>query len=307
MPATANPYWALALEHPNLRGNENIAGPLEYALGHYLAGLERTFGGGKKRTSADVKLTGTTLHWATLPSHTRSDQVDLNVPARVPRATMVKAYEQAITQGPFAKIEQATAQQLMPAFSSANAYVSGAMTPMAETGAFSQALQALQGASGAVGKTPSQWLAGNVAAGNAVSAPIQHAAAAYGAANEAHLPGVLAELNALGQGNEAAVMTAPENAWLNAIISGIQSHLEYYGTVPRGGVSGFPSAIGKALLGLGGPTGGATAIPITALTTKGATIKVPRGSFTFGATGAAGGVPPGVTQPPAGGGTTVHP
>ena len=284
---------------------------------HYMAGLRRATASGQEPL-------------ITIPEHIAKGIWHLGGPgapakkappkkknkkaATVPKETIVKAYEQAIETGPYAKIEQETAKEFAPAFQAANQYASGAEGAAATTGAYSQALEALSGAQAATGgttapikvggvtlpgtaevaqNTPKSWLASSLGAAAAVDAPVTQAMAGYGAAQEKFLPSVLSALNAMGQGEELGVATATGNAWLNALISHVSSNLAYYGVVPSAAVSAIPSPVAEALKAAGGPAGGTGVASLTTLTTKGPVATVKRGATST--TGVTTAEPPGVT------------
>lgn len=223
------------------------------------------------------------------------------------KVTPIKAYEKEIASSPIARMETATAKMLTPAFNAASAYASGKETQSATQGAFTAALQSLSGASPVLGQTPAAWLSGNIKTAQTVDQPLTSAMAAYGGAEEAQLPSILAALKAYGQGNEIGIATAPENAWLNALISHVGTEISYYGTAPKAGVTGLPAAIAEALKAYGGPTGGTTSVALSSITTKGpyATVKGAVPGVPMGTTPAlAGASVPGVTPGQAQGGAT---
>lgn len=305
MPATSNPYWIAKAKGIPTPPDETLFSRFFGDIGHYYAAGFKRAGAGWGDPLAHLLLHGTSTGAPAPAPATHGRHRKAKAPS-VPEKTLIAAYEKAIATGPFAKIEQSTAAELAPAFSAAQSYVSGAQTPAAVSGAFSQALGDLRGAPG-LSATPASWMAQALAAGQQAAAPLTAAERGLAAARASYEPGIAAELAAVGQGNEAAVMTAPENAWLQAIASGIESHMSYYTRVPKGAVTGLPAAVGKALAGLGGITGGATSVPITELTSKGPVVRVRPGATNVASGATGGAAPPSASQPPAGGGSTVRP
>jgi len=109
--------------------------------------------------------------------------------------------------------------------------LAGQVTPMATAEAGGQAL-------GHLGLAPNssaaQWLNSNLAAGQAQAAPLEQAMGNYEKAYQTGATGVDAALGNYGAANAAAITTAPEQNWLNTLVSHIQSNAIYGGTLPTG-------------------------------------------------------------------------
>ena len=214
--------------------------------------------------------------------------------------TEAKVLESAIATGPLAKIMQSVATEYKVAQSASSAAASGSLTAPATQGAWAEALQSLAGTPAIIGETPSKWLGENLATAQKVDAPLTGAMNAYGEALAGQQTPILKNIAAIGQGNELGVVTAPENAWLNALGSHVTSNLSYYGTVPTAAVSSLPSSVIKALQASGGYPGSTAKglTPLGSLTTKGTTPKVKAGTTTVGGTLA--GTVPGASSTPGG-------
>ncbi len=109
--------------------------------------------------------------------------------------------------------------------------LAGQTTPLATTEASNQALSSL-------GLSPNssaaQWLNQNLAQGQAQAQPLQNAMQGYANAYQAGATGVDQALQNYGAANAAAITTAPEQNWLNTLVSHIQSNAIYGGTLPTG-------------------------------------------------------------------------
>lgn len=202
------------------------------------------------------------------------------------KAPTTSTLEKEIATGPFSKILQSVTSEYQPAEEASAAAASGSLTAPATQGAWAEALQSLSGTPAVIGETPSAWLGQNLATSEKVSAPLTNAMNAYGTQLQAEQGPILQNLTALGQGLEEEVDTAPESPWLSALGSHITSNLSYYGTIPSAAVPSLPSGIATALQQSGGYGGGSSGlIPVSSLTTKGATAKA--GKTASGITGAA--------------------
>jgi hypothetical protein len=187
-----------------------------------------------------------------------------------------KAWKKAIEASPFTKLMDVAGQQYKGAEKAAQSMASGATGQAATTGAFTQALQELAKTPATIGETPGQWLSQNLAVGQQVTAPLTAAMAAYGKAQGAAQGPINAALSAMGQGEALGLMTAPTDAWLNALASHVLSNMGYYGEVPTAISGSLPSSIGTAIKEYGGEAGTTATVPATELTTRGPYALIPR-------------------------------
>jgi hypothetical protein len=159
-------------------------------------------------------------------------------------AQVQAAEEKAIADNPFNQLGQglvADDQKIQAPLENAMA---GGLTGPATSNAVAEALSA----SGLGGNAQAkQWLNANIAQANANDAPLAQAMAQYGAAYNTGQQGVDQALANMGQANALANTVAPEQQWLNALATHIQSNLNYYGTIPNWAVGSGSQALPPAL------------------------------------------------------------
>lgn len=223
--------------------------------------------------------------------------------AKAPTITRAKQYEQEIESSPYNQIMQAVGQEYAVAQQAAQSAASGSLTAPATQGAWSQALQDLQGAPTSLGMNPSAWLGQNLATEAKTTAPLQQAMSNYGSALQAQQGPIEANLNALGQGLGAEDVTASASAWLSALASHVTSNLSYYGEIPQASVGSLSPAVAQALQKSGGYLSGTSKglVPLSSLTTKGASTKAAKTATGPGTTLSAAGSAPSTGPANAGG------
>ena len=121
---------------------------------------------------------------------------------------------------------------------------SGQQTAPGTTDAVSTALAA----AGLSPNSPAaQWLNANITQAQAADAPMASAMTAYQNAYNTGQGGVNTALQNMGSAENLAAQTAPEQNWLQALATHIQSNLNYYGTIPSQFVGSGPNALPPAL------------------------------------------------------------
>ena len=217
--------------------------------------------------------------------------------------TRAKQYEKEIQSSPYNQIMQAVGKEYAVAQQAAQSAASGSLTAPATQGAWSQALQDLQGAPSSLGMNPSAWLGQNLATEAKTTAPLQQAMSNYGSALQAQQGPIEANLNALGQGLGAEDVTASASAWLSALASHVTSNLSYYGEIPQASVGSLSPAVAQALQKSGGYLSGTSKglVPLSSLTTKGASTKAAKTATGPGTTLSAAGSAPSTGPANAGG------
>lgn len=210
------------------------------------------------------------------------------------------AIEQAILRTPYAQASRALVEQYQEAQTVAQPLASGAATAPATQAAATEAL-ALTGLSPQ--SSGGQWLSSALGAAQAASAPLTQAMAQYGQEYAQQALPVTQALANYGQANALEVMTAPEQAWMNALASHITSNLSYYGEIPKADVGSLQPYLVTALQKSGGYGGGGTGlVPLSALKTTAATGKVTTPAAATTASGVsalgAGGTIPGASPTP---------
>ena len=217
--------------------------------------------------------------------------------------TRAKQYEKEIQSSPYNQIMQAVGKEYAVAQQAAQSAASGSLTAPATQGAWSQALQDLQGAPSSLGMNPSAWLGQNLATEAKTTAPLQQAMSNYGSALQAQQGPIEANLNALGQGLGAEDVTASASAWLSALASHVTANLSYYGEIPQASVGSLSPAVAQALQKSGGYLSGTSKglVPLSSLTTKGASTKAAKTATGPGTTLSAAGSAPSTGPANAGG------
>ena len=220
-----------------------------------------------------------------------------------PTVTRAQQYEQEIASSPYNQIMQAVGKEYAVAQQAAQSAASGSLTAPATQGAWSQALQDLQGAPSSLGMNPSAWLGQNLATEAKTTAPLQQAMSNYGSALQAQQGPIEANLNALGQGLGAEDVTASASAWLSALASHVTANLSYYGEIPQASVGSLSPAVAQALQKSGGYLSGTSKglVPLSSLTTKGASTKAAKTATGPGTTLSAAGSAPSTGPANAGG------
>jgi hypothetical protein len=159
---------------------------------------------------------------------------------------------QQVENSPWTKLGNALAQQYQQTETPVVAAISGSGNAAAENASASNAL-------GLLGLSPSsgagQWLQSQTAAAEQNAAPVQQAMAQEGAQYAAQAGPISQAIQAYGQANALADITAPESAWLNALSSHITSNLSYQGYVPVAAESSLNPAVLEALKQSGGYPG----------------------------------------------------
>ena len=143
-------------------------------------------------------------------------------------------------QDPWTVLGNSLVKELQQAQQPVEAAISGQDTASSQQSAVNQALAV-------AGVTPnssaSQWLNSNIAQANANDQPMAAAMNAYGQAYGAGEKGVESALGQMGQANQLAMNTAPEQTWLTDLASHIQSNLSYSGEIPTSAATSLPPAL----------------------------------------------------------------
>jgi hypothetical protein len=189
--------------------------------------------------------------------------------ATTPKPETAKEIETEIADNPFNKLGEGLTTQLKAAETPIESAIAGGLTAPAESSAATQAL-------GALGLSPnssaSSWLNSEISQANANDSPMDAAMKAYGSAFDTSQGTVNSALTQMGTANALETTTAPEQEWLTALMSHIQSNLSYYGEAPTDALASLPPALLYYLQqsGAGGAIGGAGTSNVSELKVPGA-------------------------------------